>query len=137
MMIKRIIATFLAALMLFASLAVVINAEEASAEEPVYEFNTSKTNPVSNDYYLTGKYTYVDEEGKKVEDVVDTKEERLALMDLRLEKGDYRLYVDAYSGEVAVEQISTGELLFTNPYDVSGKTTLTDNLKAKYLSQIK
>lgn len=134
MMIKRIIATFLAALMLFASLAVVVNAEEASTE-PVYEFNTSKSDPVSADYYLTGKYSYKDEEGKTVEDIVDTKEERLALMDLRLEKGDYRLYIDAYSGEAAVEQISTGEVLFTNPYDLSGKP-MSEDKKAKYLSQI-
>ena len=102
---KRIIATFLAALMLFASFAVVVNAEEAAAEEPVYEFDTAKDSPAMD--YLTGKYTYKDENGKEVEDVVDTKKERLELMDLRLEKGDYRLYVDAYSGEVAVEQIST------------------------------
>ena len=136
MMIKRIIATFLAALMLFASFAIVINAEETAKEEPVYEFNTSKSEPVNKDFYFTGKYTYKDEEGKDVEDVVDTKEERLELMDLRLEKGDYRLYIDAYSGEVAVEQISTGEVLFTNPYDLSGKN-MSDDKKAKYLSQIK
>ena len=133
MMIKRIIATFLAALMLFASFAVVINAEEAAADEPVYEFDTAKDKAAMN--YLNGKYSYTDEEGKKVEDVVDTKEERLALMDLRLEKGDYRLYIDAYSGEVAVEQISTGEVLFSNPYDISGKT-MSDDKKARYLSQI-
>ena len=130
---KRIIATFLAALMLFASFAVVVNAEEAAAEEPVYEFDTAKDSPAMD--YLTGKYTYKDENGKEVEDVVDTKKERLALMDLRFQKGDYRLYVDAYSGEVAVEKISTGDILFTNPHDVSGKN-MSEDKKAKYLSQI-
>ena len=131
MMIKRIIATFLAALMIFASLSIVVNAEDA-AEEPVYEFNTAKDKPAMD--YLTGKYSYKDETGKEVEDIVDTKEERLALMDLRLQKGDFRLYVDEYSGEVAVEQISTGEILFTNPYNVSSSKT-TDDLKAEALSQ--
>ena len=133
MMIKRIIATFLAALMLFASFAIVVNAEEASAQEPVYEFNTNKDKPAMD--YLTGKYTYTDENGKEVEDTVNTKEERLALMDLRLEKGDYRLYVDAYSGEVAVEKISTGDILFTNPYSTSG-STMSEDKKARALSQI-
>ena len=134
MMFKRIIATFLAALMLFASFAIVVNAEESSTEEPVYEFNTAKDKPSMD--YLTGKYTYKDETGKEVEEVVDTKEERLALMDLRLQKGDYRLYVDAYSGEVAVEQISTGDILFTNPYNVGASKTTDDN-KAEALSQLK
>lgn len=134
MMIKRIIATFLAALMLFASFAIVVNAEGTAAEEPVYEFNTAKDSPAMD--YLTGKYTYKDENGKEVEEVVDTKEERLALMDLRLQKGDYRLYVDAYSGEVAVEKISTGDVMFTNPYSTSG-STMSEDKKARALSQLK
>ena len=133
MMIKRIIATFLAALMLFASFAVVVSAEESAADEPVYEFDTAKDKPAMD--YLTGEYTYKNEEGKDVKDKVDTKEERLALMDLRLQKGDYRLYIDAYSGELAVEQISTGEVLFTNPYGVSSGNMSNDK-KARALSQL-
>ena len=132
-MIQRIIATFLAALMIFASFAIVVNAEETVApEEPVYEFNTGKDKPAMN--YLTGEYTYKDAEGKTVKDVVDTQAEKLALMDLRLVKGDYRLYVDAYSGEIAVEQISTGEVLFSNPYNVNSLTS--NDAKEKMLSQI-
>ena len=134
MMIKRIIATFLAALMLFASFAIVVNAEENTAEEPVYEFNTDKDKPAMD--YMTGKYTYEDETGKTVEGVVDTKEEKLNLMDLRFQKGDFRLYVDAYSGEIAVEQISTGDVLFSNPYNVSN-TTMSDDNKISALSQLK
>ncbi len=133
MMIKRIIATFLAALMLFASFAIVVNAEENAADEPVYEFDTAKDKPAMD--YLTGEYTYTDAEGKEVKDKVNTKEERIKLMDLRLQKGDYRLYVDAYSGEVAVEQISTGEILFTNPYGASG-SNMSEAKKASALSQL-
>ena len=62
MMIKRIIATFLAALMILASFTIVINAAE-SEQQPEYEFNTSNSKPVSYDYYLTGKYTPTDENG--------------------------------------------------------------------------
>ena len=142
MMIKRIIATFLAALMILASFTIVINAAE-SEQQPEYEFNTSNSKPVSYDYYLTGKYTPTDENGNPLKDengndvviTVDTKEERLELMDLRLVKGDFRLYVDGYSGEVAVEQISTGEVLFTNPYDASSKN-MSEDEKISALSQI-
>ena len=142
MKLKRIIATFLAALMILASFTIVINAAEGE-EQPVYEFNTSKSEPVSYEYYLTGKYTPTDENGNPLKDengndvviTVDTKEERLELMDLRLEKGDFRLYVDAYSGEIAVEQISTGNVLFSNPYDASSKT-MSDDEKSKALSQV-
>ena len=133
--IKRIIAAFLAVLMVFSTLVIVISAEDAAPEEPVYEFETGKDKPVSKDYYLTGKYKYKDADGKEVEDIVDTKEERLALMDLRLVKGNFKLYVDAYSGEVAVENAATGDVIFTNPYNVSGKT-MSENKKINYLSQI-
>lgn len=122
--------------MLLASFTVVVSAEEAEADVPEYEFNTSKSEPAMLNY-LTGEYERVDEEGKTVVDIVDTKEERLELMDLRLQKGDYRLYVDAYSGEVAVEKISTGEILFTNPYDVGANKSLNDDdKKAEMLSQL-
>ncbi len=135
--IKRIIAAFLALLMMFSALAIVASAEEEAADEPVYEFNTGKDKPAMN--YLSGEYTYTDAEGNEVTDIVDTKQERLDLMDLRLVKGDFKLYVDAYSGEVAVEQISTGEVLFTNPYNASGLNIGAEKSKAKkpdMLSQI-
>ena len=134
---KRIIAAFLAMLMIVSAFAIVTSAEENAAEEPVYEFNTGKDKPSMD--YLTGEYTYVNEEGKEVTDIVDTKQERLDLMDLRLVKGDFKLYVDAYSGEVAIEQISTGEVLFTNPYNASGLNIGAEKSKAKkpdMLSQI-
>ena len=136
MVIKRIISTILAVLMLLASFTFIASAEESAAGDPVYEFNTSKSEPAL-DNYLTGEYTKLDENGKEVKDFVDTKEERLELMDLRLQKGDYRLYVDAYSGEIAVEKISTGDVLFSNPYDVGANKNINDDAKkAEMLSQI-
>lgn len=134
---KRIIAAFLVVMTVFSTFALMVNAQESApeAEAPVYEFNTGKNNPISEDFYLTGKYTTTDEEGKKVTDTVDTPQERLELMDLRYQKGDYRLYIDEYSGEIAVEKISTGDLLFSNPYNV-GTSNASDADKVKYLSQI-
>ena len=135
---KRIIAAFLVVMTVFSTCALLVNAQESApeAEAPVYEFNTGKNNPVSEDFYFTGKYTTTDEEGKKVTDIVDTPQERLELMDLRYQKGDYRLYIDEYSGEIAVEKISTGDLLFSNPYNVGAATNVDKAEKPKYLSQI-
>ena len=134
---KRIIAAFLVVMTVFSTCALMVNAQESApeAEKPIYEFNTGKNTPVSEDFYLTGKYTTTDEEGKKVTDTVDTPQERLELMDLRYQKGDHRLYIDEYSGEIAVEKISTGDLLFSNPYNV-GTANASNDDKVKYLSQI-
>ena len=71
--IKRIIAAFLALLMMFSALAIVASAEEEAADEPVYEFNTGKDKPAMN--YLSGEYNYTDAEGNEVTDIVDTKQE--------------------------------------------------------------
>ena len=64
-----------------------------------------------------------------------TPEEKLATMELFLEKGSYRLYVDRNSGEVACVNTVTGEKIFTNPYDV-GASTGNDATKQEILSQI-
>ncbi len=135
---KRIVSTFLLVLMLMSAftLTVSIAAEELEGSEETtveYEFNTNKNTPSYN--YLTGKY-YPIEENTDYFISVETQEDRLEMMDLRLEQNGYRLYVDEYSGEVAVECIETGDVMFSNPYDVSSSTTLTNEQKAEYLSQI-
>ena len=133
---KRIISTFLVVLMLFSALAVTIGAAEntSATAQPEYEYNTSKYTPTMD--YLTGKYERKDENGDVIETIiVDTQEEKLEIMDFRLEYQGYRLYVDAYSGEVAVENTVTGDVLFTNPYD-AGTTSSTDDVKAEMLSQL-
>lgn len=136
MSMKRIISTFLVVLMLVSSLSLVISAEETSdTQAPVYEYNTSRVTSTMN--YLTGEYERKDENGKVIETIiVDTQEEKLEVMDLRLEQDGYRLYVDEFSGEVAVECIATGDVLFTNPYDVGADSTISaKDKKSKMLSQ--
>ena len=64
-------------------------------------------------------------------DVHEKPEDKLAEMDYRYGNGTYRLYVDAYSGEVAVVNVKTGEKLFTNPYNfasLSPAKRLNNNL---------
>ncbi|HHT54323.1 MAG TPA: hypothetical protein GX011_05265 [Clostridiales bacterium] len=55
--------------------------------------------------YLTKKY--------------DTPEAKLSTMELRLEKDGYELWVDKQSGEVATVDQATGQILFSNPYDIA------------------
>jgi len=138
-MLKRIISTFLVLLMLVSSMTLLISAENAenSQEEqteettgPVYEFNTNKNKQTMN--YWEGEYI---PDPDKPSDIVpvDTKEKKLEVMDLRLEQNGFRMYVDEFSGEVAVENIETGDIMFTNPYNVS---YASKNAKTEYLSQI-
>ncbi len=134
---KRIISTFLLVLMLISSMSLAIGATEGTTEgasdAPIYEYDTNRINPTIS--YLTGEM--LDADGNPISNqIVDTKEEKLATMDLRLEQYGYRLYVDEYSGEVAVECIATGDVMFTNPYDASSNPGLTNDEKAIFLSQI-
>ena len=143
---NKIVSVLLAVLMLMGSFSLsVFAADENPASR--YEYDTNR---ITLDY-MKGQVLTYNEDGKVATDpagknifltdeagnpvVVDTAAERLEYMDLRLEKDGHRLYIDAYTGEIAVENIATGETLFSNPYDV-GATTSTDSIKAQLLSQI-
>ncbi len=65
-------------------------------------------------------------------------DEKLATMELVLDAADtygYRLYALEMTGEVAVEDVKTGQILFTNPYDAGGASTQDDTLRQLF-SQI-
>lgn len=144
---NKIVSLLLAVLMLFSAFGISTFAAETD-NKPVYEFNTVKQ---TLDYFK-GQVLAYDDNGKQILDgngkpttvnkensdepiIIDTAAKRLEYMDLRLEKDGYRFYVDAYSGEVAVENIRTGQTMFSNPYD-AGSTTSVDSIKAQLLSQI-
>ena len=85
-------------------------------------------------------------ENKDVQDIVEeyltkkfyTPEEKLATMTKRLSKDGYELYVDTNTGEVATKNLATGEILFTNPYDLGteGAVASPDSTSPRLLSQI-
>ncbi|MBO5845722.1 MAG: hypothetical protein J6Q77_03660, partial [Clostridia bacterium] len=87
-----------------------------------------------------------EEETKDIQDIVEeyitkkfnTPEEKLATMTKRLSKDGYELYVDAYTGEVATKNLATGDILFTNPYDLGteGAVASPDSTAPRLLSQI-
>jgi len=66
--------------------------------------------------------------------VYESKEEKLADMKLRLTRGDYEMYVEEATGEVAVRNSKTGQIILSNPYDVYKVSS--DNVKSEILSQV-
>lgn len=64
-----------------------------------------------------------------------TADDKLATMTMMFEKGDYQLWVNSYTGEVATRNTATGETLFSNPYDV-GMSKAATKVKNDVLSQI-
>jgi len=134
MKLNKIVSTLLAVLMLFSALSVLVTAEDTEAEAPEYTYNTVSGVPTID--YIKGEVT--DPETKTVSKI-ENPEDKLATMDLRLEKDGYQLYVDAYSGEVAVRNIASGEVLFSNPYLVgrdNPNKKVTPETKEELLSQL-
>ena len=116
-MVKRIISTLMALLMVLGAVVITVGAEE-TASKPEYTYNTS--NETATIDYLDGSKFQTDKEieSNTPKDYIDSEEEKISTMDLRFEKDGYQLYVNAYSGEVAVKCLATGDNLFTNPYSV-------------------
>lgn len=133
---KRIISALLAVLMLMSTMTIAIAAEGSESESaapgeyqyrtdsitslmapnPALEESASSTTLPNSDRYLYQTSQYLK---NGVLTTVKTAEEKLALMDYRYGNEQYGLYVDAYSGEVAVVCWKTGEALFSNPYDLT------------------
>ena len=61
-------------------------------------------------------------------------EDKLKDMNFRLSRGDYDMYVEESTGEVAVRNSKTGQIILSNPYDVYKVSS--DNVKAELLSQV-
>ncbi len=67
--------------------------------------------------------------------VYNTPEDKLATMTKMLARDGFELYVDAKSGEVATLEVATGNILFSNPYDIASSTGASST-KEQILSQI-
>ena len=146
MKIMKLISTLLAVLMLVSAFTVLAGAEDGAANGPVYSTNTGNglslmkpntdAQTKEDDPYLYKTGEYVDADGNTK--VIENAEEKIALMDYRYGTDKYELYVDAYSGEVAIRSKATGETLFTNPYNI-GKSTATaskGSTKDEIMSQL-
>ncbi len=124
---KKLMSFFLAFLMLCSALTslsvVTAFAEEAAATE-----TTTGTANLEEE----------DEEARTLRyhsTVFANPEEKVATMKKMSEKGNYILYADQASGEVAIRDKATNQILFTNPYDI-GTSNATENVKNRLMSQI-
>ena len=124
MKIKRIVSALLSLIMLCGAFSLLVFADETA--EPVYTYNTSNLKPTLFNYYKGQLNNDKDAP-------ISTPEEKLATMDLRMEKDGYRFYIDAYSGEIALQSIETG-ILFSSPYDIGPQLLRTTS--ERLLSQI-
>ncbi len=137
MKITKIISSLLAVLMLMSAFTLVMSADEIK-----YEYNTTNEKPTISYLDGAGLTPILDDEGNptgKYESdktrIIYTKEDKLETMDLRYAKDGYELYVDAYSGEVATRCVATGEILFSNPYNIVDSSA-KDTVKKELLSQL-
>ncbi len=62
-------------------------------------------------------------------------EDRIAAMELYAVVDGMEIYCDSFSGEVAVKEIASGQVLLTNPYSV-GSSKASQDQKTELLSQI-
>ena len=122
----KFISLLLAVLLMLGSLTV-LSVFSASAAEEDAGTGTGTTDKKEEEEEETIDYTTL---------VFTNPKEKLDSMELYLTKGNYKLYVDTFTGEVAYENITTGEILFTNPYDIGTSTLGSTNTKNELLSQI-
>ena len=123
---KRILSTLLAIAMMLSTLTALLTVQVFAAEE---KNETSKEEKVE----ITPVKDYVTK-------VYNNPEEKLNTMELMRTTGNYQLWVDKRSGEVAwvetdEEGNRTENILFTNPYDVAASKG-SKNTKQELLSQI-
>ncbi|MBR6500275.1 MAG: hypothetical protein IKT25_02065, partial [Firmicutes bacterium] len=82
----------------------------------------------------------VDEEGKPLIDymykVYANPDEKLAdMVKVKEEKG-FELWYEEFTGEVALVNQTTGQILFTNPFDLAENKSISSSVKSKLFSQL-
>ena len=119
----RILSAFLAVLMICGVLTVLpVSASIPLAGETSGDKITSIDYKATIENYLNkAQYT--------------TPQEKLASMTMMWQKYGYQLWADEITGEVATVKVSTGEILFSNPWDVSSIKAAKSE-KQNLLSQI-
>ena len=120
----KFISLLLAVLLMLGSLTVLSVFGASAAEE---DTDTGTTDKKEEEEEETIDYTTL---------VFTNPQEKLETMERYLTKGNYELYVDTFTGEVAYRNVKTEEILFTNPYDIGTSTLGSTNTKNELLSQI-
>ncbi len=121
---KRFLAAILTVVLLLGTLTVGISAKKIT---PVYQIDQQTNKETEEIDYAATLAKYLTTEFK-------TAEEKLAEMDLMYEKDGYQLWVDTFTGEVATKNTVSGQILFSNPYDIT--TSGSESIKKQLLSQV-
>ena len=139
---NKVLSALLAILMVlgsFASLAYAVFADETDASTDTAQGSETTGDPDNSDTD-TGDGTDSDDSGDTPKvDYLNRKfasaEEKIASMELKLERYGYQLYYDSYTGEVAYVNTVTGQSMFTNPIDIPTSTS-AKKTKQHLLSQL-
>ena len=123
---RRIIATFLSLALLFGSFAVLMPTAMAAEVN-----DTEADNNPFVDYETTTELA-MDRSYDSLEEYVES------FMELRVTSGAYQLWANPYTGEVALKNRVTGQIITTNPADFgeTDTTSLPDATKEQLLSQV-
>ena len=82
----------------------------------------------------------IDEDGNPIISYItqayNTPEAKLRDMVLAREQGDYQLWIEEFTGEIAFVDTRTGESLFSNPYDIAVGNWASASTKQQLLSQL-
>jgi len=127
---KKIISFTLTVLLLVSML---ITDVGAYAVDLVYEVDSKTKKPTDTVDYSATLEQYLTLE-------FATAEEKLESMELMYEKDGYQLWADSLTGEVATKDLASGQILFSNPYDIGAtypsKQGPSDSTKKKIFSQL-
>ena len=143
---KKILSTLLALLMTVSVFTAVLNVGakvQASSDKASESEETKGEETKGEETEGEGTEGEETEEGSDVEDrSIDilkvsykTPDDKLKDMKLRDENDNYELYVRAAYGEIALRDKRTGQVLFSNPYDIASTKGSADT-KAELMSQI-
>ena len=123
---KKLISIILSVVLLFSMLAV----QASAALDPIYVKDADNNVTDIVDYKET-LLQYLNKEHE-----FKSEEEKLANMTFKYEKDGYQLYVDEFTGEVATKNLATGQILFSNPYDIGADDAAHGTTKYELMSQI-
>ena len=138
---KKLLSFILAVMMLAGCLSSLSVFAADKDEEAVDYLDLSQTEVLERDMRLRNTELLTEKEIQtKISDYylkskVDNEEDKLDEMTLVYSSYGYNLYHDRKSAEVAVENTKTGQILFTNPYDVNTGIS-SDAIKQELMSQI-
>ena len=138
--ISRSISGFLAFLMIFSLLA-------SLSLIPTFATGEDDSSMLINDLYTNfytdpnWKLTDTQKEQGWYDPDFTTPEKRIAVMELKSSNEYFELYVDEITGEVALKDKGTGDIMFSNPYDISeyaltGEGKISSTVKPELLSQV-